>query len=184
MEQPPTAHERVEKILSEISKILEKAEKPVGEKLKEYVAKEPKQDQIFSTLELFSDQNYCITYNRFYVKDEGGRKVLQTEWGTDGTAESAGESFIPELDAYAAKAFDGIDYSDAEQQDFGPRHSKQLFEWFAKCWQAAGGEQSKTPTYFAMNKEYMCQDFKTGEIITEEETAKRLGHPVRGLASL
>ena len=178
MEKISEKHERVEKILSEMQQILDSAVEKSADALKQYVALEPKPGQVYATLELFSNQNYCLTYNRFYVKEEGGRKVLDTEWGADGTAERAQESFIPELDAYAAKVLDGVDYSDAEQQDFGPRHSKQLFEWFAECWQQAGGEHSRTPTYFAMNKEYMCQDIMTGEMMTEEEAAKRLGQEI------
>ncbi len=167
--------ERVEKILADMSEILEKSAGAAVEKLKKYVAAEPKPNQIFATIELFSDQNYCITYNRFFVKDDAGKKVLDTEWDVDN---SSAESFIPELDAYAGKVLDGVDYTDAEQADFGPRHSRQLYEWFAKCWKAAGGDSSKTPTYFAMNKEYMCQDIATGEMRTEEETAKVLGHNI------
>ena len=168
-------HERVEKILKDMTKILEEVNDTTAEKLKLFVAMEPKLNQIYATLELFSDQNYSLAYNRFYVKEENGKKILDTEYATN---EHADKSFIPELDAYATKVFDGVDYTDAEQQDFGPRQSKMLFEWFSKCWKKAGGDNSKTPTFFAMNKEYMCQDLATGEIMEETEAARRLGHEV------
>ncbi len=171
-------HERVEKILIDINEILQKSSETAIKKLGAYVAEVPKSGQIYATLELFSDQNYCLSYNRFFVKDEGEKKILDTEWDVYNNAE---KSFIPELDAYAAQTLDGVDYSDSEQQDFGPRHSKQLFEWFKQCWHTAGGKEAKTPTFFAMNKEYMCQDLETGEQWTEEEAAKRLGYEVEGL---
>jgi len=166
---------RVEKILTEISAILELATPASVEKLKSYVSVEPKENQIYATLELMADQNYCLTYNCFYVKEVDGKKILDIEYATN---ENAEQSFIPELDEYATKVFDGVDYTTAEEEKFGPLQSKMLFEWFAKCWKIAGGEQSKVPTFFAMNKEYMCQDLTTGEIFTEEEAAHRLGHDV------
>lgn len=176
MESAPT-FERVDKIIADISEILERSTPQTVEKLKSFVDTEPVQDQAYATVELFSDQNFCISYNRFYVKEVDGKKILEPEWDVN---DSSAESLIPELDAYETKMFDGVDYSDAEQNYFGPRQSKMLFEWFAKCWKAAGGEYSKTPTYFAMNKEYMCQDLSTGEMFTEEDAARRLGYEVEG----
>ena len=155
--------------------ILDRATDAAIMKLKHYVETPPKKGQIFATLELMSVQNYCLTYNLFFIKEDKGKKTLETEYAVNADAE---KSFIPELDAYASKAFDGGDYSEAEQADFGPRQSKMLYEWFATCWKAAGGDHAKTPTYFAMNKEYMCQDISTGEIMEEEEAARRLGHAV------
>src|SRR3989344_3246041 len=100
-------HERVEKILKDMTKILEEVNDTTAEKLKLFVAMEPKLNQIYATLELFSDQNYSLAYNRFYVKEENGKKILDTEYATN---EHADKSFIPELDVYAAKVFDGVDY--------------------------------------------------------------------------
>lgn len=168
-------HERVEKILADITGILERATPQAVEKLKAFVTIAPKPHQAFATLEMFSDQNYCVTYNEFYIKEENGKKALDVKWDVK---DSSAEPFVTELDEYAAKTFDNVDYSDAEQADFAPRQSKMLFEWFAKCWKEAGGEHAKTPTFFAMNKEYMCQDLTTGEMATEEETARRLGYDV------
>jgi hypothetical protein len=169
-------YERVEKILADMAAILDRASENSVDKLRSFVALEPKEGQAYATLELMSNQNYCLTYNRFFIKEENGKKILDTEWASDGT--DSAESFIPELDTYAAKVFDGVDYSEEEMADFGPRQSKQLYEWFSKCWKIAGGEHARTPTFFAMNKEYMCQDLTTGEIMTEEAAARKLGHDV------
>lgn len=170
MEEPPK-QERVDKIVADISKILERASESATQKLRSYVDMEPQEHQVYATLELFSDQNFCLSYNRFNVKDVDGKKLLDVEYDVE---DSSGTSFIPELDEYETKLFDGVDYTTAEQEDFALRQSKMLFEWFATCWKSAGGEHAKTPTYFAMNKEYMCQDILTGEVMTEEEAAKRL----------
>jgi hypothetical protein len=162
MEQPPKL-ERVDKIITTIAEILDRATESATKRLAAYVEIEPKKNQAYATLELFSDQNFCLTYNRFNVKEEGGKKVLDIEYDVENSSET---SFIPELDEYQTKIFDGVDYFTEEQENFGPRQSKMLFEWFSKCWQKAGGEHSKTPTYFAMNKEYMCQDILTGAMMT------------------
>lgn len=175
MGSAPTRNERVEKILEEMSAILERSKGAAVKRLAEYAVMEPEPEQIYATLELFSMQNYNLAHNRFYVRTKDGKKVLNTEWAVNADAM---DSFIPELDEYATKTFDGVDYTDAETADFGPRHEQQLVDWFTACWKAAGGQESKVPVYFAMDKEYMCRDLETGEVISEEEAAKRLGHEV------
>jgi hypothetical protein len=65
-----------------------------------------------------------------------------------------------------------------EGADFGQKLESSLFSWFARCWQAAGGENSKIPTYFCFEKEYKVRDLKTGETMGEEEAAQKLGYNV------
>ncbi len=175
MEAIPNGIERVDKIIGEVTGILERAEGAAVEKMRTYVEMEPKEGEIYRTLELFADQNFCLVYNSFKVTDEDGKKKLGADYDVESSSET---SFISELDEYETKTFDGVEFTDKEAMDFGTRQSEMLYAWLSTCWKAAGGEHSKTPTYFAMDKEYMCHDPLTGEVLEEEDVARKLGYDV------
>jgi hypothetical protein len=64
----------VARIIQNIERILADAEPVTIEALRPFVQEKPKQDQIFSCFELFHTQDYGLNYNRFFVKEKGGKK--------------------------------------------------------------------------------------------------------------
>ena len=162
----------VARIIQDIEKVLADAEPATIEALRPFVQEKPKQDQIFSCFELFHTQDYGLNYNRFFVKEKGGKKILDTEWGSA----ISDESFIPQLAAYMEKTFSQTELSEKDGILFAEKHEQQLFSWFARCWKSAGGEHSIIPTYFAFDKEYRCRDLSTGKIFSEKEAALQLGY--------
>jgi len=93
-----------------------------------------------------------------------------------------GDNFLPEVmdyfDDYYQNLSKETEFTQDESIDFSDKLEKSLFDWFARCWQAAGGENSKVPTYFCFEKEYKVRDLKTGELMSEQEAAHRLGYDV------
>ena len=166
----------VARIIQDVEKILTEAEHTATEALRPFVKEKPQQDQIFSCFELFYTQDYGLNYNRFFVKEKGGKKILDTKWGSA----VSDKSFIPRLATYIEKTFaqtdSGIELSEKEGILFTEKHEQPLFSWFARCWKKAGGEHSTVPTYFAFDKEYRCRNLSTGEVLTEQETAAELGY--------
>jgi len=164
------------RIIQDIEKILIEVEPATTEALRPFVQEKPQQDQIFSCFELFHTQDYGLNYNRFFVKEENGKKILDTEWASA----VSDKSFIPQLAAYMERTFaqtdSGIELSEKDGILFTEKHEQQLFSWFALCWKNAGGEHSSIPTYFAFDKEYQCRNLSTGEVLSEQETAAKLGY--------
>lgn len=166
------------KLIDDIEGILERAKEKAVETLKPYTQRQLEQNEIYACFELMNLQNYSLNYNKFYAKkDDKGRSKLETDWTT---IDKNYASFIPELDKYIEDVFGSQEneLSQAEDEEFSIEHEKQLFKWFSECWEAAGGGHSLVPTFFCFDKEYACRDLKTGEVMSEVETAKRLGHEV------
>lgn len=171
--------ERVITVHNEIEAALNKATDRTIEALKPFVAEEPDENEIYACFELFWEQDYTLGYNKFLVKDTGGRQTLSTDWGPAG---EMGDNFLPEVmdyfDDYYQNLSKETEFTQDEGIDFSDKLEKSLFDWFARCWQAAGGENSKVPTYFCFEKEYKVRDLKTGELMSEQEAAHRLGYDV------
>jgi len=165
----------IDSLLTKTREILAASEADAIESLKPVVTKEPPKNAIFACFELFDTQDFGMNYNIFSVGKADGKDVLNTDWTT---FQGEGVSFIPKLKAYSEEDTGAAELSEKEGREFTVKLEKLLFEWFAKCWKAAGGEHSTLPTYFAFDKEYKCRDLFTGEIMSEEETAKKLGYDV------
>ncbi len=167
---------RVKQLLKDMRGILERSKDPVIAKLQELVAIEPKSHQMYATIELFTEQHYELSYNRYFYKEEGGTKVEDFDATIYDEFNAAGKSLLPEFRDYALKAFEGVDYTEAEAAAYNPEFYKMMTNFMIQCWAAAGGEHAKTPTFFAMDKEDMCRDLKTGEIMEPHEAARRCGY--------
>jgi hypothetical protein len=156
-------------ILERCAVILEENRARAVAALRPRTTQAPAPGQVFSCLELFHMQDYSLNYNSFSVTPD---KKLATDWAVFDPAIGC---FIPGLPEYLAEVF-ATEYSEDEGIDFTARHEAQLFAWFSTCWDQAGGRTTRIPTYFCFEKEYQCRDLSTGEIMTEEEVANRLGH--------
>lgn len=160
----------VKKILNEIQDILNQSREATIEKLKPYVNREPKANEVFSYFEIFLYQNYGMNYNTVFAEDE----KLDYEYDMI----NDGESFVPLLTDYSENNEGYDDFIEHISTDddhvFSRLSDKQFFEWFASCWFEAGGEHSKVPTFFSFEKEYMVRDMSTGELMKESEAASRI----------
>ena len=167
----------VAKLLADIEVILEAAIQEAVEKLRPYTQRQLEPDEIFACFELWNLQNYGLNYNKFFARqNDQGRINLDPDY--EPVTEDA--SFIPELDKYMEDVFGNQEFelTQAEDEEFSAEHEQQLFKWFAECWWAAGGESSAVPTFFCFEKEGVCRDLKTAEVLSEVEAARRLGYEV------
>ncbi len=172
MENTQPNFERVDKIITDLGNLLEAAKAPTVEKFKKYAAVEAAPDEIYRTLEVFSTQDYSLALNRFYAREEEGVLKLKTDWAVENDQTS-----LASLKEYTDALFDGsVEYTQEEENAFAEQSDNQLYAWLFECWKEAGGAESKLPFYFALNKEYKCHDPFTGEVLSEEDTAKKLGH--------
>jgi hypothetical protein len=169
--------ERVITAHSEIESGLNKATDRTVEALKSFVGLKPEEDEVYACFELFWEQDYTLGYNKFFVRNSDGKQTLDTDWGPAG---EMGDDFLPEVmeyfDGYYQNLSKKTEFTQDEGVDFSEKLEKSLFNWFARCWQAAGGYNSEIPTYFCFEKEYKVRDLKTGEIMSEKEAAQRLGY--------
>ncbi len=159
-------------LLAKCEEILARAEDACVEFLKPYAQREKKPGEIFACFELHHMQNYALNYNIFSAKEEGEKKILATEW----TEATGGASFIPELDTYLSGYFGEVELSPADGEDFTAKHEEQLQNWFARIWKNAGGTSAQLPAYFAFGEDYTCRNLETGEVLSELETAEKLGY--------
>jgi len=166
---------KLDELLTQAGEILERARESSTEALKTFTELELREDQAFACFELFYTQNYGMSYNEFYVeKDEADNSVFNIEYHpmTD-----ARESFLPELNTFIEDSFSNarLLLSDKYGLQFAKRSEEQLFKWFSECWSAAGGKESRVPTYLALDKENQVRDLATGEVMSEKEAAIRRG---------
>jgi hypothetical protein len=170
-------HEKmsVETVLNKITEILDQSREHAIKTLKQFVDRDPKEGEIFATVEIMTTEGYTFTYNPFFIKEEDGQKKLNAHWGE---FFSDGVSLIPKLEEYTEDVLSkhADEYTQTEGEEFTDKHIIQLSHWFKECWYAAGGEHSKLPTYLSFDKEYMCRDIITGELMEDTEVARKLGH--------
>lgn len=171
--------ERVIAAHNEIENALNKATDRTTEALKSFVSRKPEENEVFACFELFWEQDYTLGYNKFFVKNTDGTQILDPDWGP---ADEMGNDFLPEVMDYFDKYYQNMsketEFTQDEDIDFSEQLERSLFNWFAKCWQMAGGENCEVPTYFCFEKEYKVRDLKTGEVMSEQEAARRLGYNV------
>ena len=171
--------ERVAAANSEIEDALSKARDRSIQALVPFVGRELEEGQVYACFELWWEQDYSLGYNRFFIKEVDGRQHLETDWGLAG---EEGVSFIPEIVAYFDDYYNNMskdtELMEDEGIDFSTLLEESIFKWFSSCWEAAGGEQSKVPTYFCFEKEYMVRDLKTGEVLSESAAAQKFGYTV------
>lgn len=172
MEIPQEAT-HVDEIISETEKILAQASARSIEELRSFVVLQPDEGEIFACFELFHGQDYGMNYNKFFPKKPGSLSNMDVVWGP---IDESNECFLPELRDFEEELYSYADLSEAEVIEWTKKSEELLAKWFSQCWIAAGGKGSTIPTYFCFEKEYMCRDMLTGEIITEEEAARRAGY--------
>lgn len=171
--------ERVNLAIQEIDSLLDRATPRCTQFLIPFAQKELEESEIYACFELWWNQNYSLGYNKFFVKETDGRKELDID---SGPATPEGESFLPEILEYFDHYYENLskdtEFTQEEGINFSEKLEGTLLKWFADCWHAADGENSKVPTYFCFEKEYKVRDLKTGEVMSEDEAAHRLGHNV------
>lgn len=160
----------VEIVIKEIEQLLQNSMESCSQKLVPFVVKEPQLNQIFACFEIFHTQNFCMNYNLFLKRNDEFESKYEALNGST-------ESFIPEVDAYIRKTASEVKWGDKEEANYAQRLEELLQKWFVQCWDKAGGRNSKVPTFFCFEKEYMVRDIFTHEILEETEAAGRLGYP-------
>ena len=163
--------ESVEIIINHVQNILEVNEAGVIETLKGIFTRVPQEGELFGVIELFQTQNFGINYNIFSKKDDSDKAGLGTEF----TMINEGETLFPELSEYMEESFKG---TNNETELITQRTRKIYFTFFSQCFEKAGGPQATLPTYLAFEEEDEYRDFRTGQVLNENEIAASLGYQV------
>ncbi|HWU43324.1 MAG TPA: hypothetical protein VN132_07800 [Bdellovibrio sp.] len=163
----------VEQILKEIDSILLDAKAECIKALQPVFLIKPKPDQVYSCFELFHMQNYALGYNSFFLRN--GELEVDYACLPPFTGE---ESFLPKLASYFQDLFKKVELNEKDGIRFTAEHEKQFLKWFKEVWLAAGGDKSLVPTYFCFEREYQVQDIISGEVMSEEDGARRLGYKI------
>jgi len=168
--------ERVNDALHQIGLALDESSAHAVEIMTKYVQREPEENEIFACMELWWEQDYSLGYNRFFVTDVNGEQVLVTKWDETALGHSLVPGILNYFDNYYQNMSRETEFTEAESMELSDNLERTLLGWMAHCWRVAGGEQTKLPTYFCFEKEYKVRDLMTGEIMSEEEAARKLGY--------
>jgi hypothetical protein len=164
----------VDEILKDVKQILDASKERSIKKFKPLTVKERDENLIYACLQLFQD--FSLNYNLYYLGQDQGENILDIKYAP---LDENDPVFLPELDAYIGNLVSTQELTEAEDAAFSTAlYDDYLFHFLSECWASAGGDHTKIPTYFCFDKEFMCRDFKTGEIIEEVEAARRVGYTV------
>ncbi|WP_203333550.1 hypothetical protein [Planococcus beigongshangi] len=107
---------------------------------------------------------------RMFSMDKDGSEVFNE---ANDTAIFAGsEEVLPETAYYHVndeQLDEFFDFYEQNEEELMPQEQQAFADWFRECWEAAGGESLKLPSYFAFHDEAKSYDLKNRRWVDDEE---------------
>lgn len=100
-----------------------------------------------------------------YSMDGGASEVFYE--GSDSSIFSGSHDLIEDIEYYDGKSDEFWEFYDQNGEELSKIETEAIVEWFAACWNKAGGTSVKMPTYFSFHDYDPCFDLHNSKWITD-----------------
>lgn len=100
-----------------------------------------------------------------YSMDGGASEVFYE--GSDSSIFSGSHDLIEDIEYYDGKSDEFWEFYDQNGEELSKIETEAIVEWFAACWNKAGGTSVKMPAYFSFHDYDPCFDLHNSKWITD-----------------